>query len=124
MTKSLNTFARLIKAKGASSLVEYVDHGVRRRVYIPSSALINGQVSSEIISRGIPNSYPFEELEFTVRGADLAEAFHLLDLWTVEDVLKNPKKLRSALQATIASQLANILKLAHGEKKGVNNGTG
>jgi hypothetical protein len=124
MTKSLNTFARVIKTKGASSLVEYVDNDVRKRVYIPSSEIVDGQVSNVIISRGIPYSYPFEEIEFTVRGADLAEAFHLLDLWTIEDVLKNPKKLRSALQATIASQLAKILKIAHGEKKGANNGTG
>jgi hypothetical protein len=112
---------KLINTKGQSSLVEFEDNGVRRRVFIPSDQLIDGKVSNVIISRAIPFGYPWEEIQFTVGGADLAAALHKLDLWTIEDVLKYPKKLRSALETTLASQLKKILEISHGEKKGVNN---
>lgn len=127
MTKKSNSNntavnVRLINAKGQSSLVEYVDGEIRRRVYVPSISVKDGQVSAEDLNRGIPYGYPLEEIEFTVGGAGLAEALHKMNLWTIEDVLKSPQKLRSALQATIASQLSGILQIAHGEKKGVNDG--
>lgn len=121
--KTMNiTAVRLIRTKGSSSLIEYKDGEIKRRVFIPASELIDDQVSAEVLSRAIPYSYPWEEIEFTVGGAGLAEQLHRLDLWTVDDVLKYPQKLRSALQATITSQLSEILTIAHGEKKGVNDG--
>lgn len=114
------TAVRLIISKGASSLVEFKDGELLKRVFVPSDTVKDGQCSEVILNRGIPYGHPWEDLEFTIGGPALAEALHKADLWTIEDVLKNPKKLRSALQATITSQLSEILTIAYGEKKGVN----
>lgn len=123
-SKKSNTAAihvKLINTKGQSSLVEYMEDEVRHRVYVPADSVVNGQVSDVIISRGIPYGYPWEEMSFTVGGTHLTEQLHAQELWTIDDVLKNPKKLRSALNAVTTAQLSEILTIAHREKKGVTN---
>jgi hypothetical protein len=114
------THVKLINTKGASSLVEFEEDGITRRVYVPAGSVKDDLVLTVIISRGIPYGHPWEELDFTVGGAALSEAMHKADLWTIEDVMKNPKKLRLAIQSTITSQMSEILTIAYGEKKGVN----
>jgi hypothetical protein len=119
-TAAAHVDVKLLNTKGASSLVEYEEDGIRKRVYVPAGSIKNDQVQEMIISRGIPYGHPWEEIEFKVGGPALAEALHKADLWTIEDVLKNPKKLRLALQSTLTEQLSEILTIAYGEKKGVN----
>lgn len=116
-----NISVNLLNTKGQSSLVEYVENDVRRRVYIPADLVKDGFVSSQELSRGIPYGYPWEEISFNVGGVHLAEQMQAQGLWTIEDVLKNPKKLRSALNAVVTAQLSEILTIAHREKKGVTN---
>lgn len=106
-----------IRQKGDSVLVEYVESGATKRKFIPSSQLIDGLVSDEVLQQGIPYGYPWEELELTFDSQKFANEMHQIDIWTVEDALRNPAKLWSALRATLAGNLTNILETASSEKK-------
>ena len=113
---------RIIAAKGNSTLVEYVIDGLLARRYVPT-AQINGNIApAEILERGIPYGYPWEEMQLKFDSARFADEMRKAALWTPQDVLKNPQAVWSALRATFTVNFTTVLEQARIEsKKGVKN---
>ena len=104
------TVVKLIKAKNNSALVEYVFDGKLSRCYIPQ-AEFGGHVLNSVLQQGIPYGFAFEELDIKFDSAKLADELHQVGIWTVDDLLKNPKGLASALNQTLSEITANILRI-------------
>jgi len=113
------TFVTTIRTKGNSALVQYVDDGVLTRKYVPAAKVSDGLVPDEVLEQGIAYGYPWEEVELEFDSHQLADEMHQVDLWTVEEVLRNPQKVQAALNAILANGLSKILDIARNEKKGV-----
>lgn len=113
------TQVTIVRTKDSSTLVEYVEDGVLSRKYVPTAAVNGSLVADEVLSRGIPYSYPWEDVELKFNMSKFANELHNVGVWTVDDMLKNPQKLSAALHAAFAENLSNILEIARNEKKGV-----
>lgn len=113
------TQVTIVRTKDSSTLVEYVEDGVLSRKYVPTAEVKDSIVADEILSRGIPYGYPWEDVELKFNMPKFANELHNVGVWTVEDMLKNPQKLSAALHAAFAENLSNILEVARNEKKGV-----
>jgi hypothetical protein len=111
------TRVTLVNRKGQSVLVEYVEAGTVHRRYVPVDEVQGGAVENEVLEQGIQYGFPWEEVELTFNAEQFAKEMHNVSIWTVEDALRNPKNLWSALRATLAENLTEILTIASGEKK-------
>lgn len=112
-----NTLIKVIQSKGQSTLVEFIHDGVSIRKFVPSDEVINGMVADQVLERAIPYGYPWSEISLTFDANMFEREMHNRELWTIEEALRNPKKLKSAIDATLASQLSSVLQIAHSEKK-------
>jgi hypothetical protein len=112
----------VIADAGKSILVQYVDNGMLTRKTVPAHMVRNNQVYSEVLSQGIPFGYPFEEMPIEFNAQKFANELHNLGIWSVEDLLKQPRSILSALNAGFADNVANVLEIAKQEKKGVTHG--
>lgn len=111
------TRVTLVNRKGKSVLVEYVEAGAVHRRYVPIVEVHDGAVENEVLERGIVYGFPWEEIELKFNADRFAKEMHDVGIWTIEDALLNPKNLWSALRATLAENLTEILTIASGEKK-------
>jgi hypothetical protein len=109
----------IIRTKESSTLVQYVEDGVLSRKYVPTVEVVDSMVADEILARGIPYGYTWEDVELKFDMLKFVNELHNSDAWTIDDVLKSPQKLWSALRAALADSLSNILDVARKEKKGV-----
>jgi len=114
------TFVTTIRTKGNSALVQYVDDGVLTRKYVPAAKVFSdGLVADDVLEQGIQYGYPWEELSLAFDMQKFTNELRNADVWTVEDMLRTPQKLHSALNAAFADNIRNILEFAKQEKKGV-----
>lgn len=114
------TIVTIVNSKGDSTLVQFVSSGVLSRKFVPTHLVVDNMVDDQVLARGIPYGYPWDDIEMKFDNAKFANELHNLDVWTVEDALKSPQKLWSALRAALADNLSTILETAKIEKKGVN----
>jgi hypothetical protein len=114
------TLVTVITKRDNSTLVQYVEQGVLIRKYVPTAKIDGNFVDNDVLEQGIPCGFPWREMELQFDGMKFENEMHNVGLWTVQDVLKSPQKLWSALQATLADNLSTILELAKEESKGVN----
>lgn len=112
----------VINAIGDSALVQYIDDGVLQRKFVPTTEVLQGVVSDQVLLQGIPYGYPWEEISTEFNVQMFANELHKADVWTVDDALKYPHKVSAALRATLSENLKAVLELAMSEKKGVRNG--
>ena len=83
--KSLDV--RTLRTKGGSALVEYVERGFYRRVYIPFEEIENGKVKPSILEAGIVYGEPWEDfMEVIATPEAMANELRRRGVWTVEDV--------------------------------------
>jgi hypothetical protein len=111
------TKVNVVSKKGETVLVEYMQDGKSERKYIPANELGDGHVLDNVLHQGIPYGYPFEEIYLTFDSQKFANELHQVGVWTVEDTLKYPQKLWSALNATFADSISKILATALHEKR-------
>jgi len=125
-TKTTRDYSRsrvtVVSKKGETALVQYEVDGSATRKYIPVDEIGEGLVLDTVLARGIPYGYPWDEMEMTFDGQKFSNELHQLGIWTVEDALKYPQKLWSALNATYADNISKVLKLALHEKRSNHNG--
>lgn len=107
----------VLSTKGQSSLVEYLQDGVVCRRYIPSNKVLNRFVVDDVLERGIPYGFPWEEIEIKFDMQQFAVEMHNADLWTVDDVLRAPKKLTGVLRTIFENSFRTVLETAAREKK-------
>jgi len=116
------TAVKVIQKTETTVLVEYKKDDLSERKIIPRSELGDGQVLDSVLDSGIPYGYPWEEISLSFDSFKFAEEMHQVGLWTVEDAMKNPQGLWSALNATYGDQISQVLQVARNELKGVHNG--
>lgn len=111
------THVTVIATKGASTLVEYLQGDLLQRKYVPASLVANRFVANDVLERGIPYGYPWDEIDLQFDGRQFAVEMINAGLWTVEDVLKEPKKLTGVLRRLFETQIKAVLEAALQEKK-------
>lgn len=112
------TLVTVLSSKGESTLVEYFDtDGVLQRRYVPTKKVLDQFVSDDVLERGIPYGYPWEEILINFDMSKFAREMHNAELWTVEDVLRAPKKLTGVLRKVFEESFKTILETALREKK-------
>lgn len=121
MNTMSRTEVRVIKQHGETLLVQYTLDGVLERKYIPVVELGDGRVLDEVLEQGILFGYPFDELEIVFDNQKFANELHQVGIWKVDDMLKNPKALWSALHATLADDISLVLETALHERKRSNH---
>lgn len=112
------TLVTIIRTSGKSALVQYVAGGELSRKFIPSSEVVGNFVSDDVLEYGIQYGFPWGDIELKFDTACFANEMRNLDLWTVQDVMRSPQKLWSALRAALSDNLSNILEIAKNETKG------
>lgn len=110
------TSVKIIIQKGDSALVEYITDGVLLRKYVPVGEVNNNFVKDEVLSAGIPYGFPWGEISVSLDAQKFENEMHQVGLWTTEDLLKSPQKVWSALRATFADNVSEILDIAKSEK--------
>lgn len=112
------TFVTMLSTKGASTLVEWInDDGVLCRTYVPAAKFSNGFVADNVLASGIPYGFPWEEVEIKFDMQQFAIEMHNAGLWTVEDVLRQPKTLTGVLRKIFEASFKAVLETASREKK-------
>jgi hypothetical protein len=102
-----------ISHKGKTTLVEW-DDGRMHKVYIPSDTILDGEVSSDTLSAGIPFGADFSNLP-CVTPEQLEEMLHRMGIWTAEDVRRKPNDVLLVLQAAYRITLAAFQEAVLGE---------
>jgi hypothetical protein len=69
------------------------------------------------LERGIPYGFPWEEIEIKFDMQRFAIEMHNAGLWTVEDVLREPKTLTGVLRKIFEASFKTVLETAFREKK-------
>lgn len=109
---------RVILAKGKSSLVEFIDsNGLLDRKYIPTAKIDGMAAPADVLQKGIPYGLPWDEtmLEFDPR--QFLIEMHNAELWTAEDVKRNPKKVMGVFMKIMNNNLKAVLENANLESK-------
>ena len=122
MKKTLSelTIVTIIRKKGNSILVQYVEEEILTRKFVPAEEVDGVFVATSVLAQGIPYGYPWEDAEMKFDSRKFANELHNLEVWTVQDALKSPQKLWSALRTALADNLSMMLEIAKNESKGVN----
>lgn len=98
---------------GDVALVEWRDaDGRLRRCRLPQAEVVDGKVSIEALEMGVPYGLPLEEMIAFPTPAQVAEEFHRLGLWTLEDVETNPTLAKDALRGAGGTAYAALLEAA------------
>jgi len=84
---------------------------------VPTDKVLNQFVDDQVLARGIPYGFPWEEIVINFNMQQFALEMHNADLWTVEDVLKNPKKVTGVLRKIFEDSFRTVLETALREKK-------
>lgn len=111
------TLVTVISSKGASTLVEYLEDGILRRKYVPADKVLDGFVADDVLERAIPHGFPWEEVEIKFDMQQFAIEMHNAGLWTVADVLREPKTLTGVLRKIFEASFKAVLETASREKK-------
>jgi hypothetical protein len=111
------TEVKIISRTGNSVLVEYIANELPIRKFVPASKVSDGFVDDVVLEQGIPYGYPWRDVKLTFKGDRFEKEMRNAGLWTVQDVMKYPQKLWSALNATFADDVSNIIEVAKSESK-------
>lgn len=104
---------KTIKTQGHSKLIEYEEDNKVKRIVLP--------VNEDDLNLGIPHGLPFADLLSSHVCEGMAERIetelHRSNIWTAQDVLKNPAVVQGAILAAYAIDYSFILQLAKKEAK-------
>lgn len=112
------TLVTVLSSKGESTLVEYLNTaGVLQRRYVPTKKVQEQFVADDVLERGIPYGFPWEEIEIKFDMQQFAIEMHNAELWTVENVLRDPKRLTGVLHKIFETSFRAVLETAIREQK-------
>ena len=103
---------KVLKAGPDNAMVEFMLDKLLQRATIPTSLIEDEYVEQAVLEAGIPYGVPWELVKLSASPIDLANTLRVYDIWTVDDAMRNPNKIISALQAVYEVDLAQILKFA------------
>jgi len=112
------TLVTVLSSKGESTLVEYLNTaGVLQRRYVPTKKVLEQFVADDVLERGIPYGFPWEEIKIEFDMQQFAIEMHNAELWTVEEVLHEQKKLTGVFRKIFETSFRAVLETALREKK-------
>jgi len=106
----------IVTQAGQTVLVQWHD-GVARRAYIPADEVKAGKVAVDVLKAGIPYGAPWEEiLTDILNSRDISpEAFAAAlrgrGIWTVEDMERNPREARRAIDAAVGIHIGELCRM-------------
>ena len=78
---------RLVAHKDGSALVEWIDEGMYRRVYVPLAKVDQGTVAGKDLAKGIPYGLPWEDwIEVTATPENIANELRRQGVWCWQDI--------------------------------------
>ena len=108
---------KVIKVDGKTSLVQYMDDGNCRRVYIPSAKVSDDKVDERSLAKGVPYGLPWEKVTLPkITGEDFAEEQHRHGIWTAEDCRSDIKGKRAAIIQLYSPLFLALTEFLHEEK--------
>lgn len=114
----------VIRHKGQSALVSYVEEGEECRVFVPLVTVSEEDgksfVSTQNLQMGIPYGIPFDELlseSFTVRRGAVIRELKRAGIWTVADYERNPGQIQSIIVAVNSSLRAELKQIVKDQKR-------
>ena len=109
---------RVVKSKGESAVVEWVEDGKAFRKFVPLKLIKNQGVEEKELDKcpdyGVPWS---KEIKPNLSSEDLEAALHNAGIWTAEDAVRNAGAVIGAINAAYKTDLGAILQAA---KKHIN----
>lgn len=117
MKKNQRTPVIVVQITGDSALVQYETNGITERRYIPADEIGDRQVLTEVLERGVPYGYPYDDIKLEFDSQKFANELHNVGVWTAEDALLHPQKLWSAMNAAFADNITNVIRAAKLEKR-------
>jgi hypothetical protein len=106
-----------IQTEGELSLIEWVDDGRYLRSLVPSADVTQGQC--EYPERGLPYGANWAELiTAIVEPEAIANLLRKRNIWTIEELLANPREAQSAINEAASVLLSNLLSNARAVQKG------
>lgn len=111
---------KLIRRQGNVALVEIYDEGTYTRVIVPSNKVSDsGTVNPAILEMGIPYGCPWEEMiTLTATPEMIANELRRRGVFTVDDLLSNPKVAFSAVQYVYGIDAQKLVKAALEKSRG------
>lgn len=92
-------------------LVQWREGNRLKRAWVPSRLVGHDlEVSAKTLRESPPYGLPFEDAlkSVTIAAEDVAEALHRRNIWTFEDVQKNPDSVSKALIAAAELSVSRI----------------
>ena len=110
---------KVLKAQGASALVEWVADGEAHRAFVPAAKVKAGLVAESVLGKGVPYGIPWRDIKLPALdiAAALEKALHNAGIWTAEDLSKNQRAAHGAVQAALGLHLGAVNQFAR-EKGG------
>ena len=89
---------RTVSTKGGSALVEYIEKGFYRRVFVPLGEVENGKVKLSVLQEGVVYGEPWEDYMKVIATPEaMANELRRQGVWTAQDV--TPIKVRKVNRA-------------------------
>lgn len=105
---------QIVRRKGNTTLVKYLDSGdVLRMVIVPSNSIIDETVDNDVLEMAIVYGLPWEEIA-TIKAIPqmIADKLRQYNIWTLEDAQANPQTVTAALMSVYGIDAAALLKRA------------
>lgn len=97
----------VIRPGRGTVLVQWQEDGKLRRGWIPDTLISpNSEVNNRVLSEAAPGGLPFEQIfkNISISAEDLADALRRRNIWTEEDIQRNPAAIAQAL--LVAAQVS------------------
>lgn len=94
-----------------SKLVTWTDGGHPRRSWVPTHLISPDlEVSLKVLQESAPYGLPFDQIieSVTITADAFADALHRRNIWTQEDVIKNPDAVSKALIAAAGLSVSSL----------------
>lgn len=104
---------KVIRRRGESALVEWLDGEQQKRATIPVTAVVDEFVAVALLEAGVPYGLPWAELvqpEATPEA--IQAALYRVGVWTVDDLRQNPQLALGALQRVYGVDLSALMRAA------------
>lgn len=111
-TKVKTIPVKTIRTIGKSCLVEWVVRGKILRGYIPLDK-VSERVDETVLDAALPHGVPWEEMTIPAfSGSDLRSALVNAEVWTFDDLSRNPQVVVGVLQTLYGVHLGSLIRFA------------
>lgn len=110
--------ANVVTQAGRVALVQWLDDSSLRRSHVPADEVKRGRCKRDVLEAGIPYGVPWEEIVESIINAQIfhpaafADELRKHDIWTADDVEKNPRGVKRAIAAITGVTIGALMRAA------------